>query len=61
MLQRIEVNLQTGEQTVITLSPAEEAAAHARTAAEKLVPRPAGLDTRLSNLETWAAKQGYRP
>ena len=37
-LQRIEVNVQTGERKVIDLTPQEEAEAIARTAAEAAKP-----------------------
>lgn len=53
-MQRIEVNVQTGEQKVIDLTAAEVADAQARTAAEaidKAKPKPPTLEDRIAALE----------
>lgn len=59
-MQRIEINVLTGEKTVIDLTPEEEAAAAARTAEEAAQPDPASYEDRLTALEAWAVTMGYK-
>lgn len=60
-MNRIEINVQTGEKKIIELTPAEVTDAMARTAAEALErakPRPKTLEERVAAIEVKLGIQG---
>ena len=62
-MERIEVNVQTGERKVVQLT-AEELADAARRKAEEdamVAARPPTPSERLAKLEAWAVSMGYKP